>query len=100
MLLAGCGSDGNLVRLFFLAVGGFGTVASFSSVSVCLLLGTVSVVTFGRAMITVLAFTVVAMALEKFARDLPPVLFAGRGEQDGYGKDCGGNTGLHVGLSP
>jgi hypothetical protein len=28
------------------------------------------------------------------------VLFAGRGKHDGYGKDCGGDTGLHVGLLP
>jgi hypothetical protein len=89
-----------LVRRFLLAVGGFGTVPGFSSVSLSLLLGTMAVVAFGLTVITVTAFTVVSMALEKCARHLPPVLFAGRGKHDGYGKDCDGDTGLHVRLTP
>ncbi|QIF03350.1 hypothetical protein [Roseimicrobium sp. ORNL1] len=94
VLLVGSGSGGNLVRLFLFAVG------CFSTVGVRLLLSAMTVVTFGLAVFIVLACTMVFMALEKLARDLPPVLFAGRGEHDGYGKDCGGNTGLHVGPSP
>lgn len=87
------------MRLFLRAVGCFSTMC-LSAVSFGLLLSTMAVVAFGLAVIPVTTFSVVSMALEKLARDLPPVLFAGRGKHDGYGKDCGGNTGLHVGPSP
>ena len=85
-----------LVRFLLLAVGRCSTMC-LSAVSVGLLLRAMAMVAFGLAVIT---FTMVSMGLEKCARHLPPVLFAGRGKQNGYGKDCGGNTGLHVGPSP
>jgi hypothetical protein len=99
MPLAGSGCGDNLVRRFLLAVGRCSTMC-LCAVSVGLLLSAMAVVAFGLAVFTVTAFTVVSMALEKCARHLPPVLFAGRGKHDGYGKDCGGDTGLHVGPSP
>lgn len=99
MPLDGSGGGGSLVRLFLLAVRCFSTMC-LSAVSFGFLLRAMSVVAFGLAVLTVTTFSVVSMALEKLARDFPAVLFARRGEHDGYGKDCGGNTGLHVGPSP
>jgi hypothetical protein len=72
-----------LVSFFLLAVA-FGLL--LSAVSVAVRLGVVA-----------FCVLVVAVALEELLGLTPFVLFAGRVKQGGYDKDCGGNTGLHVG---